>query len=306
MPRNKQSLAKRAVTLALALCMVFTTAAQSLGAIAYADSTSTAISSSMSVDPGAPESAPESESTSVDTETDDSASVPPAESNADSSSETDASSQPPESESNSNSDSSSSSDVTSEDESDATVDEDADAEEFVGLVVLDPENGDVVEAELGDEVTFNFGLNRDDVEVSYQWQKFIEPKAVTETVIEPLYEYTEGVDTGYNYPIEGTTDAETLAANPNATWSGIDTYFAVVDALDAIGADSNNVSLEWNTRNFALDGYTITAADVNGAIELYAEKDGERYVGTLNEEGKWAFGDAIAAPEQLDAVPEGE
>lgn len=39
MPRNKQSLAKRAVTLALALCMVFTTAAQSLGAIAYADST---------------------------------------------------------------------------------------------------------------------------------------------------------------------------------------------------------------------------------------------------------------------------
>lgn len=46
MPRNKQSLAKRAVTLALALCMVFTTAAQSLGAIAYADSTSTAISSS--------------------------------------------------------------------------------------------------------------------------------------------------------------------------------------------------------------------------------------------------------------------
>ena len=80
----------------------------------------------------------------------------------------------------------------------------------------------------------------------------------------------------------------------------------MVDALDAIGADSNNVSLEWNTRNFALDGYTITAADVNGTIELYAEKDGERYVGTLNEEGKWAFGDAIAAPEQLDAVPEGE
>lgn len=345
MPRNKQSLAKRAATLVLALCMVFTTAAQSLGAVAYADSTSTAINSSMSVDPGAPESAPESESTSVDTETDDSASVPPAESNADSSSETDASSLPPESESNSDSDSSSSSqdadsstsssepvdsssqpengdesaansepesgsssssDVTSEDESDATVDEDADAEEFVGLVVLDPENGDVVEAELGDEVTFNFGLNRDDVEVSYQWQKFIEPKPVTETAIEPLYEYTEGVDTGYNYPIEGTTEAETLAANPNATWAGIETYFAVVDALDAIGADSSNVSLEWNTRNFALDGYTIAAADVNGTIELYAEKDGERYVGTLNEEGKWAFGDAIAAPEQLDAVPEGE
>lgn len=59
MPRNKQSLAKRAATLALALCMVFTTAAQSLGAVAYADSMSTAISSSMSVDPGAPESAPE-------------------------------------------------------------------------------------------------------------------------------------------------------------------------------------------------------------------------------------------------------
>ncbi len=56
MPRNKQSLAKRAATLALALCMVFTTAAQSLGAVAYADSTSTAISSSMSVDPGVPES----------------------------------------------------------------------------------------------------------------------------------------------------------------------------------------------------------------------------------------------------------
>ena len=59
MPQNKQSLAKRAATLALALCMVFTTAAQSLGAVAYADSTSMAVSSSMSVDPGAPESAPE-------------------------------------------------------------------------------------------------------------------------------------------------------------------------------------------------------------------------------------------------------
>ena len=56
MPRNKQSLAKRAATLALALCMVFTTAAQSLGAVAYADSTSMAVSSSMSVDPGVPES----------------------------------------------------------------------------------------------------------------------------------------------------------------------------------------------------------------------------------------------------------
>lgn len=66
MPRNKQSLAKRAVTLALALCMVFTTAAQSLGAVAYADSTSTAISSSVSVDPGVPESMPESESTPVE------------------------------------------------------------------------------------------------------------------------------------------------------------------------------------------------------------------------------------------------
>ena len=31
MPRNKQSLAKRAATLALALCMVFTTAAQGFG-----------------------------------------------------------------------------------------------------------------------------------------------------------------------------------------------------------------------------------------------------------------------------------
>ena len=109
MPRNKQSLAKRAATLALALCMVFTTAAQSLGAVAYADSTSMAVSSSMSVDPGVPESSPESESTPVDTETDDSASVPPAESNADSSSETDASSLPSESESNSDSGSSSSS-----------------------------------------------------------------------------------------------------------------------------------------------------------------------------------------------------
>lgn len=58
MPRNKQNWAKRAATLALALCMVFTTAAQSLGAVAYADGTSSAISSSMSVDPGAPESKP--------------------------------------------------------------------------------------------------------------------------------------------------------------------------------------------------------------------------------------------------------
>lgn len=48
-------------------------------------------------------------------------------------------------------------------------------------------------------------------------------------------------------------------------------YYAVVDALDEIGADSSNVQIAYHTPNFVLDGYTITAANAeDGTVEVYA------------------------------------
>lgn len=46
---------------------------------------------------------------------------------------------------------------------------------FEALVILDPENGATVQAEVGEEVTFKAPVNREDVAVAYQWQRFQKP-----------------------------------------------------------------------------------------------------------------------------------
>ena len=51
------------------------------------------------------------------------------------------------------------------------------------------------------------------------------------------YDYSDTEPTTYGYLNEDKTPAETLAENPDATWSGIELYRAVADAMAAIGAD---------------------------------------------------------------------
>ena len=153
------------------------------------------------------------------------------------------------------------------------------------LAVLDPEST-VTTANVGDTVTLSVDLNREDVEVTYQWQVMRQPAAAE---IEPVYQYAEDAPTWYNYPLEDKPEADLLAENPAATWQGMETYLAIVDALDEIGEDSSNASLAWRTENYALEGYAISAARADDQVQIYADKDSTRYTATLNSENKWEF-----------------
>lgn len=131
-------------------------------------------------------------------------------------------------------------------------------------------------------------LNQE-LDVSYQWQMCT---TVTDEVIVdvPLYDYAEDAATDYAFLIEGVSEAEHLAAYPDAAWPGMELYFAVVSALDVLGADTSAVSIQFGTPNFALQGYSIRAGYAeDGSIRLYAENGEKQLTGALNSEGKWQF-----------------
>ena len=113
-------------------------------------------------------------------------------------------------------------DGTGEDESEEDKESEGDnsAEEFIPLAIIDPETGDVIEAEVGDEVTLSSLLNRDDILVSYQWQRMQQPTKRVAANIKPIYDYADGEATWYSFPLEEKTEAETLRDNPEAKWYG--------------------------------------------------------------------------------------
>lgn len=175
-------------------------------------------------------------------------------------------------------------------------------EEFVAVAIEDATEGQV-EAELGQELTLYAHLNRDDVALSYQWYKrYVEPIDNSE-YDESLDEYGYAADepTTYGYLSEGKTPAETLAENPDATWSGIELYRAVADAMNAIGADPSSINIAFNTRNYALEGFDIRAENVDGNIVIYADSETEHATATLDENNEFVFvenGEDHSADEQ--------
>ena len=179
--------------------------------------------------------------------------------------------------------------LTDSDESEENTATPETAETFVGIQAVTPEYGDRITANVGDTVTLDALLNRDDVAVTYQWQKkqdFVANEA------DALYPYEEGEPTWYDFVWEDSTEAETLADTPDFVWQGCEMYFAVVDALDAIDADTSDVQLAWHTPNFVLDGYAITAGKTDdGTTEVYATNEENTYTARLNEDGKWEFSD---------------
>lgn len=172
----------------------------------------------------------------------------------------------------------------------ATETPDVDESDFVAVSLADDATEGQVEAEIGDEVTFNAHVNRNDVNLHYQWYKrFIEPQDTDYDMDVMEYDYGDAEPTTYGYLNEDKTPAETLADNPDATWSGIELYRAVADAMAAIGADASNINIEFNTRNYALEGFEITAANVDGNIVISADKDNEHATATLNENNEFVF-----------------
>jgi uncharacterized repeat protein (TIGR01451 family) len=172
----------------------------------------------------------------------------------------------------------------------ATETPDVDESDFVAVSLADDATEGQIEAEIGDEVTFNAHVNRNDVNLHYQWYKrFIEPQDTDYDMDVMEYDYSDAEPTTYGYLNEDKTPAETLADNPDATWSGIELYRAVADAMAAIGADASNINIEFNTRNYALEGFKITAANVDGNIVISADKDNEHATATLNENNEFIF-----------------
>lgn len=172
----------------------------------------------------------------------------------------------------------------------ATETPDVDESDFVAVSLADDATEGQVEAEIGDEVTFNAHVNRNDVNLHYQWYKrFIEPQDTDYDMDVMEYDYSDAEPTAYGYLNEDKTPAETLADNPDATWSGIELYRAVADAMAAIGADASNINIEFNTRNYALEGFEITAANVDGNIVISADKGNEHASATLNENNEFVF-----------------
>ena len=166
-------------------------------------------------------------------------------------------------------------------------------EEFVALQVVTPEYGDNITAEFGDTVTLDALLNRDDVNVTYQWQ--VKRNYVADNSY-AIYPYEDDEPTWYNFIVEGTTESAVLSDKTDYVWQGCEMYYAIVDALDEIGADSSNVRIAWHTPNFALDGYTITAASTDdGTVEVYASNGENTYTAHLNDNGQWEFSEEATA-----------
>lgn len=152
--------------------------------------------------------------------------------------------------------------------------------------------------EVGTPVELYVKLNQD-VKVSYQWQVC---HTITDEIVVDvaLYDYAEDVTTDYAFLIEGVTEAEHLAAYPDAAWPGMELYFAVVSALDVLGADHSNVSIQYGTPNLALQGYAIRAGYTEaGNVQLYADNGESHLIGKLNAEGKWQFGAAEPKSESV-------
>lgn len=303
--QHKRTITQRIATGVLAVAMLFSTLAPTFGPVVYADDVSSIVTDSGGISAGTPEatSAPESsaipepsaapEASAAPTATPETSTAPeetPAPTAAPEESEKPESSAAPEESATPEVSPSPESSATPEPSPTPTATPETSATPApLGLIA--PES-DLLEASVGDELTLTVELNREDVEVAYQWQKMYTGKP--EAFDTALADYAEDEPTWYSWPLEDKSESEALAENPDATWQGMELYFAIVAALDKIEADSSNVRIAWKTPNYALDGFVITAEAREDGIVLYADKDEERHIGTL-QDGEWTFGDAVEA-----------
>lgn len=314
--QHKRTITQRIATGVLAVAMLLSTLAPTFGPVVYADDVSSIVTDGGGISTGTPEatSAPESsaipepsaapEASAAPTTTPETSATPeetlaptakPEESAAPEESEKPESSATPEESAVPEGSPTPESSAPPEPSPTPTATPETSATPEP-LELIAPES-DLLEASVGDELTLTVELNREDVEVAYQWQKMYTGKP--EAFDTALADYAEDEPTWYSWPLEDKSEAEALAENPDATWQGMELYFAIVAALDEIEADSSNVRIAWKTPNYALDGFVITAETSEDGIVLYADKDEERHIGTL-QDGEWTFGDAVEAsqPEQ--------
>ena len=209
----------------LAVVMAISIASPALAADAsvVSESTPAAVSES-TPDNSVPESIP-AQGNDVPTSTD-----PPEENQgaADSSSEPKSESTPeseniPDSTSASDSESTPDSESDSLSESTSSTESGSETPAFTPLGIA--EMFTHAEAQPGDTVELYVRLNRDDVAATYQWQVLDASPGEIESP-EAMYPYGEGESTDYAFLLDGMTEEELLAINPDAVWPGIEMYYA--------------------------------------------------------------------------------
>lgn len=110
-------------------------------------------------------------------------------------------------------------------------------------------------AEIGDVVELYVTVNRQ-AEVSYQWERLYTPPLDADAAGKALYPYGEGQSTDYYFPLEGMSEAEALALNPDAVWPGIEMYYDQLSrqpmTLDEDTA-APEIHIENGTHNYILE-----------------------------------------------------
>lgn len=163
----------------------------------------------------------------------------------------------------------------------------------------------VLEAQVGDTVTFSVKTSREEG-VSYQWQRLYTPP-VEEP--EAIYPYGEGESTDYYFPIEGMTEAEVLAENPDAVWPGIEIYYAELEKLAqtprrmSAGSALPEIHIENGTHNYVLEPEEDEAAPETGRWEAIAGETAADFEHTVTQEDEYTSYRCVVTVEQPEETP---
>lgn len=133
------------------------------------------------------------------------------------------------------------------------------------------------QAELGDTVDLYVKVSQE-TGVSYQWQRLYTPPLEDEAAGKALYPYGEGQSTDYYFPLEGMSEAEVLAENPEAVWPGIEIYYhqlAKQPMLMDENAAAPEIHIENGTHNYVLEPVEALAEGDDTPTGEWADLPGE-------------------------------
>ena len=167
-------------------------------------------------------------------------------------------------------------------------------------------------------------LNRDDVAVTYQWQMLNNAPGQVESQ-EAIYPYGEGESTDYAFLLDGMTEEDLLAVNPDAVWPGIEMYLAEKEkqeksralTTDPIHIENGTPNTVLNPEGAEIEETEIAWRDIEGATEnvyQHTVQDNEadlayRCVITITDEAylaEEAQASADAASSQADELETSE
>ena len=104
------------------------------------------------------------------------------------------------------------------------------------------------------------------------------PPLEEEAAAEALYPYGEGESTDYYFPLEGISESEVLAENPDAVWPGIEIYYdqlARQPMAMASDAAVPEIHIENGTHNYVLEPVEALAEGDDTPTGEWADLEGE-------------------------------